>query len=117
MKKENFLYSNVNLILRIGAYSAFIILILGMVLFLFTAPDTIEDRMLLPLSVNELLSSISGFQPRGLINIGLLVLMFTPLLRVITALISFLRLKDSKYSLISLGVFLILLSGLIVAIF
>ena len=117
MKKENFLYSNVNLILRIGACSAFIILILGMVLFLFTAPDTIENRRLLPLSIDELLYSISRFLPQGLINIGLLVLMFTPLLRVIIALISFLRLKDLKYSLISLGVFLILISGLMVAIF
>ena len=95
MKKENSLYSNVNLILRIGAYSAFIILILGMVLFLFTTPDPAEGSRLLPLSIDELMSSISRFQPQGLINIGLLVLMFTPMLRVVIALISFLKLKDS----------------------
>ncbi|MGB2696258.1 MAG: DUF1634 domain-containing protein [Candidatus Zixiibacteriota bacterium] len=117
MKKENSLYSNVNLILKIGAYSAFIILILGLALFLFTSPGPARDAKLLPMSVGELLSSLSGFQPQGVINIGLLVLMFTPMLRVIIALFSFLKLKDFKYSLISLGVFLILFSGLMVAIF
>jgi len=117
MNKDNSLYSNVNLTLRIGAYSAFIILILGLVLFLFTAPGPIQDAGLLPMSVGEFLSSLFKFEPLGVINFGLLVLMFTPLLRVIIALFSFLRLKDKKYSLISLGVFLILTFGLLVAIF
>jgi uncharacterized membrane protein len=117
MKKDNSLYSSVNLTLRIGAYSAFIILISGLVLFLFTSLGTTPNAGLLPTSFGKFLSSLFKFQPLGVINLGLLVLMFTPLLRVIIALISFLKLKDSKYSLISLGVFLILTFGLLVAIF
>ena len=117
MKKDNSLYSNVNLTLRIGAYSAFVILILGLVLFLFISPEPAQDARLLPMSPGEFLSSLFKFQPLGVINFGLLVLMFTPMLRVIIALFSFLKLKDSKYSLISLGVFLILAFGLLVAIF
>lgn len=117
MKKENSLYSNVNLILKIGAYSAFIILILGMVLFLFTSLDMTQDVRLLPLSIGEFWYSLSRFQPQGVINLGLMLLMFTPMMRVIIALISFLGLKDLKYSLISLGVLVILTLGLMVAVF
>jgi len=116
MKKENSLYSNVSLILRIGSYSAFALLILGIILFLITSQDSAQSSRQLPLPVRELMLSLSKVQPQGFINLGLLVLMFTPMLTVLAALLSFFRLKDLKYVTISLGVFLILLSGLMIAI-
>jgi len=117
MKKENLLYSNVTLILRIGSYSAFILLILGMVLFLITSQDLALSSRQLPLPVKELLLSLSRVHPQGVINLGLLVLMFTPMLTVLVALLSFLKLKNLRYTLISLGVFLILFAGLMIAFF
>jgi len=117
MKKENLLYSNVNLILRIGSYSAFVLLVLGLILLWITSQGLAQISGQLPLSFRELMLSLSRLKPQGVINIGLLILMFTPMLRVLIALFSFLRLRDLRYALISLGVFLILFSGLVVAVF
>lgn len=117
MKKENSLYSNVNLILRVGSYSAFVLLVLGLVLVLIAPGELDQGSSQLPLSFGELVLSLSRLKPWAVVNFGLLALMFTPMLRVAVALFSFLRLKDIRYALISLGVFLILFSGLLVAVF
>ncbi len=117
MKKENLLYSNVNLFLKIGSYSAFILVILGVILFLIASDGSALTSKELPLSMKELLLNLSRVQPQGFINLGLLALMFTPMLTVLAALLSFFRLKDLKYVAISSGVFLILFSGLMIAIF
>lgn len=117
MKKDNFLYSNVNLILRIGSYSAFVLLVSGFILVLIASRDSAGGSGEMPLSFRELMSSLSGLKPQGVVNLGLLALMFTPMLRVIMALFSFWRLQDYRYGLISLGVFLILFTGLMVAVF
>jgi uncharacterized membrane protein len=117
MKKENLLYSTVNLILKIGSYSAFTLVILGVILFLIASDGLALTSKELPLSMKELLLNLSRVQPQGFINLGLLTLMFTPMLTILAALISFSRLKDLKYVAISSGVFLILFSGLMIAIF
>ncbi len=75
--------------LRWGAYIAFGILLAGLVLSPFVSPRTAH-----------------------LVNtVGVLVMMTTPAFRVLIAVVVFVRERDFKYSLVALGVLLILLLG------
>ena len=75
--------------LRWGAYFSFAILIVSFVLAPF----------------------VSGHTQHLISTIGVLVLMATPAFRVLIALVVFVREHDIRYSLVALGVLLILLLG------
>jgi uncharacterized membrane protein len=74
-------------VLRSGAYGSLLLLLLGTLLGYTAAPGA----------------------GRWLTQLGLLVLILTPLIRVLIAWILFLREKDTRYAWISFGVLLILL--------
>ncbi len=75
--------------LRWGAYAAFAVLLVALIATLFVSSTT---------------ASL-------LYRAGVLVMMATPGLRVLIALLVFLRERDYKYSLVAAGVLLILLLG------
>jgi uncharacterized membrane protein len=77
----------VGLVLRIGAYLSIALIVIGGALHLAGA----------------------GLLAHRIVAVGLLVLMSTPITRVLTAGIVFLREGDRRYALVSLGVFLILI--------
>ena len=79
----------VALVLRIGAFAGFVIMLTGVVSGIFL-------RSSFPAQVEIL---------------GVEVMLITPLVRVFTSFILFTREKDWRYSAISLGVLLILLLG------
>jgi|SRR5580692_3472210 uncharacterized membrane protein len=79
----------VGLVLGIGAGCCFVIMLTGLVSALFTSshiPSTIE-------------------------RVGVLLMLATPVVRVLVACILFFREKDYKYGWISLGVLVILMLG------
>lgn len=75
--------------LRWGAYLAFAILLAGLVLSPF----------------------VSTHNAHLIDTVGVLVMMATPAFRVLIAVVVFVRERDFKYSLVALGVLLILLLG------
>jgi uncharacterized membrane protein len=79
----------VALVLRIGAFSCFFIMLTGLMASLF----------------------ISSRGPLAIERAGVLLMLATPVVRVMVACYLFFREKDNKYGLISLGVLLILLVG------
>ena len=100
-------------VLLIGSYAAAILLLAGLVaLFFFdqTATARLESK---PLSFSSFFSNLKESSPLALLNLGILVMMLTPLLRVITAGLSFLLERDYKYLLIASGVLIILLASII----
>ena len=115
MRKEDFLYRWVGLILKLGSYCSLVLIILGLILSFFTGKTFSLSEKNLPLSIGQFFSSFKNFYSVVILNLGLLILMFTPFFRVLTALLSFLFSKDIKYTLISSGVFLILVFSLILA--
>jgi len=126
MRKEDFLYRWVSLILKWGSYCSLALIILGLVLSLFFRKGGVgpfpsfRNQHFVPSSVSRQgaplhLSFDKDYFPIAILNLGLLVLMFTPFFRVMTAWLSFLFSKDIKYTLISSGVFLILVFSLILA--
>lgn len=79
----------VALVLRVGAFGCFFIMLAGLITSLF----------------------VSGPIPLAIERTGVLLMLATPVLRVIVACFLFFREKDRKYGLISLGVLVILLLG------
>lgn len=79
----------VALVLRVGAFGCFFIMLAGLMIGLF-APGRI---------------------PMGIERAGVLLMLATPVVRVAVAGVLFLREKDWKYGAISFGVLAILLLG------
>lgn len=108
MTKE-LVYRSIGTILKIGFYLSFGLLLIGVVLN-FIQPTSYAN-IFSPLSFVSLLN----FDSLPILNLGIIVLIFTPLLRVLVALVSFWLEKDKKYSLVALGVFIILILGILIA--
>jgi uncharacterized membrane protein len=79
----------VGLVLRIGAFGCFFIMLAGLLDGLF----------------------VSGHIPLDIERAGVLLMLITPVVRVVVACFLFFREKDWKYGWISLGVLLILMLG------
>ncbi len=79
----------VALVLRIGAFSCFFVMLAGLIAGLF----------------------VHGRIPLGIERAGVLLMLATPVVRVIVACFLFFREKDMKYGWISLGVLVILMLG------
>lgn len=79
----------VALVLRIGAFGCFFIMLAGLIDGLF----------------------VGGHIPLDIERAGVLLMLATPVVRVLVACILFFREKDFKYGWISLGVLVILMLG------
>jgi uncharacterized membrane protein len=100
-------------VLLIGSYAAALLLLVGLFMLLLSDQTTAARLESKPLSFSGLLSHLKDRSPLTLLNLGILVMMLTPLLRVLTAGFSFLLEKDYKYLLIASGVLIILLANII----
>jgi len=79
----------VALVLRVGAFGCFFIMLTGLIVGIF----------------------FKGRIPLDIERAGVLLMLATPVVRVIVACFLFFREKDNKYGWISLGVLVILLLG------
>jgi uncharacterized membrane protein len=79
----------VALVLRVGAFSCFFVMLAGLLAGLF----------------------MSGRIPGDIERAGVLLMLATPVVRVVVACFLFFREKDMKYGWISLGVLVILMLG------
>ena len=77
------------LVLRIGAFAGFFVMVAGVIAHILV-DGAIASRLELA---------------------GVLIMLFTPLVRVLVAMLLFFREKDWRYGWISAGVFVILLLG------
>ena len=79
----------VAMVLRVGAFSCFLVMLAGLMGGLF----------------------VGGRVPLGIMRAGVLLMLATPVVRVAVACFLFFREKDYRYGYISLGVLVILLLG------
>ncbi len=79
----------VALVLRVGAFGCFFIMLAGLIAGIF----------------------LKGGIPLGIERAGVLLMLATPVVRVMVACFLFFREKDNRYGWISLGVLVILLLG------
>ena len=106
-------------ILRVGVAVAAALILIGTVLFLAARRSTIADYHVFGGEPTDLRGALgiwhaaSDFKPRGIIQLGFLILVATPVARVAGAAFAFAHERDRLYAVIALAV----LSALILSLF
>jgi len=107
----------VSRVLTIGVAISAALLIIGVVLAAFVGWTGSLTGAALPsepvYTLPGLLGGLAALQPLAIAQLGLFVLVLTPILRVLTSLILFIEERDRVYVLVSLGVLAILLTSLL----
>ncbi len=105
----------VGIALRAGVWSSATLMIVGLVLAWFSG-DTLKVPEANPHPADVFRNLLAGsLDPATLIFAGLILLMLTPFLRVLTAAIGFAAEKDRAFVLVSLVVFAMLLCELLLS--
>lgn len=105
-------------LLRAGVYISMGIVILGGIIYLFDHSSEKIDYAVFDLNkvslktVEAIFSEVLSFKGAAVVQFGLLMLIFTPIARVLMAVISFLLEKDYLYVLIGLIVLSIIMVSL-----
>lgn len=96
-------------VLRFGSGLSIVLMAAGLVLLLVKGEaDKLQSTGFVGL--HSLLTGAATLEPAAVMTLGVLMLLLTPMLRVIAAGISFLIFeRDVKYAMISLGVLVILI--------
>jgi uncharacterized membrane protein len=120
-EKSNTMQPNADLwigrVLRLGVWISASLMIAGLI-FATLYPATIISSSVNPSLGNILEHIFSGtFDPVTLMFAGLVFLMFTPILRVMTAMIGFAVERDWRFVAVSSIVFLMLLGEIIYSLF
>lgn len=98
-------------ILRWGSWLSAGVMLLG-VLLLLTRPD-LPLQMGSALPLHLLATELARGNPYALMQLGVLLLLFTPLTRIVAAAVSFWLEGERRYSLVSLVVLAIILTSLL----
>ena len=107
-KKEK-VYSYVSTIILVGSICAAGMLILGWSMLFFHAHPQDYLSTLVGSSFSDIFSNLLRGEATAIINLGILLMMLTPFMRVAVAVFSFLGEKDFRYAVVAFGVMLILL--------
>lgn len=100
------------LTLRYGSRISTLVMALGLGL-LFTRGPAASGAGSPLLDPGAVLKGLIHFEAAALAEFGILLLLLTPILRIIAAMVSFAAERDARYVLISLGVLAIVLLSLI----
>jgi uncharacterized membrane protein len=114
-KKEHGLEMAMGRMLQIGVTLAALVVLIGGVLYLAQNGGTqrdyrhFHDASPATTTVSGIVASATLFDPRGIMDFGILLLIATPVCRVIFGVVGFAVLRDKLYTLISLIVLGVLL--------
>ena len=115
MRDDNLKYNHLNnwssLSLKLGVAISLILVIIGLILIGITGAKEVEP--IVPL--NQLPQEILALNAIAIITTGILILLLTPILQVVIAIVTFSRDRDKLYLGISLTLLCILASSLLLA--
>lgn len=109
--KDNRLYKWLYLTLRTGIVCSLCLVVLGFILFGITKAEFTEP--VIPSS--QFFHRILELDPLAIITLGILILVLTPLLSIVLAMVNFLMQKDKLYLGISIAIVCILVLSLVLA--
>ena len=105
----------ISLILRAGSFGSAALMLLGILLgFLRPLANLQPGAPLIPL--RALAGELTRGNPLAVMQVGVLLLLVTPPVRIVTAAVAFLRERDYLYTLISLAVLAIIVASLALAV-
>lgn len=98
-------------LLRVGVFASLILIGLGLAVALMQGIPPIESRDVRPISLGGIARGVRAVRGEAIIDLGLLVLIATPVLRVFAAFILFTRLRDRAFTWLTLSVLVILIGS------
>jgi uncharacterized membrane protein len=99
------LYRWIARILAVGFWTSVSVILVGVLLALAQGDDIPEET----LSFSDVLPAVADFDPDGFVDLGILLLLLTPLGYVVAALLTFLRQRDRLF--VGVCLLLVLLIG------
>lgn len=102
----------ISFVLRLGVYTAALVIAVGLILTVVTGNSGYPDNSY-PSSIQEVWAGLQEFKPAAIISLGLLLLIATPVIRVGLSVILFIKEGDYLYTGITLLVLAILLFSLV----
>lgn len=105
----------VGLALRIGSWSSTLVMAAGLILLLARHAPLINPEFH-RLRIGLLLSLIFHLKPIAFVRLGILLLLFTPLSRIVTTLLTFALERDYRYVWVAAGVLAVVLLSISFAI-
>ncbi len=106
-------YSWVAAVLRWGSYGSAALMLVGVLLVFLDSGVPIQVGPAMPLA--SLPQQLSYLNPYAIMQLGVLLLLLTPLARLVVTALSFWLEGERRYSLVSLAVLLIILASLLLA--
>ena len=100
----------VSLVLRAGMVLSMSVLLLGLVLFILSPGGNPEADM----GLEEMINGIANGDPVAVIDLGIILLILTPLTRVLTTLVIFVIDRQPRFILASLLVLGIIFTAIII---
>ncbi|GHO45089.1 DUF1634 domain-containing protein [Ktedonospora formicarum] len=101
-------------VLQVGVIASSTVIIIGLLLFLFQ-PDALKGQHLedFPHTLDQFTSAIVHLQPLAIIMLGLIILIATPILRVVFSILAFYLEHDYRYVIITCIVLALLIFGML----
>lgn len=102
-------------ILKYGSLISIFFMGLGLIIFMLSSKNVPDIRTIRNISLKEAGRGLFNLEPIAFMTIGLVMLLLTPILRVVTAIFTFLFIEnDKKYAFISFGVLIILIISMFI---
>ncbi len=102
-------------VLLVGSLVGMAVILWGLSLYFIHHPDTASVTDAVALPFRELASQVLQGRSLAILDLGLVALMLTPILRVAMAIYQFWREGDRRYTLVSIGVLAVLAVSLFLA--
>ena len=106
-------YTWVAAVLRWGSYISAGVMLLGVVLVFFASDVPIQVGSAMPLAA--MVEQLRYGNPYAVMQLGVILLLLTPLARLVVAALSFWLEGEPRYSLVSLAVLAIILASLLLS--
>ena len=114
-EKEHSLERSMGRMLQTGVTIAALVVLIGGVMYLAQNGGSLRDYQHFheaapaTTTISGILASAAHLEPRGIMGFGILLLIATPVCRVIFGVVGFARLRDRLYTVVSLIVLCVLL--------
>lgn len=99
-------------ILRVGVIASVIVIILGIITYFISGSGYVGSNF--PTSITGIISGVMSGKSYAIMMLGLLLLIFTPVLRVIVSIYAFEKENDRMYTVITSIVLIILIFAMII---
>lgn len=112
--QKNDIETKISIIMRVGVFASVLFMVLGFVLLLVNYEDNfagIEN-----ISFQAIFDGIIAFNPYSIMLLGIFVLLLTPVIRVISTIVLFIKEHNKLYALITIVVLAILILSFLIGI-